>query len=326
VDRQIRDWSNRAATKYREVTIVNLSKALASEKGILVKRILGICLMICSVLGLVVSLLGLPAVSRVSQRITKGGDEALTLALTTLDTTSQSLALMHDGLVEAQNALGAAQNVTEGLDDGLQNTETMIGSLSDALGSDLPQVILNTQDALDAAGQGVAVVEDVLYGLNTVSLLTGMTYEPDVSLAESFANINQSLDSVPQTLAEVDESLGATQKNLSDMQTGFTDLTETLDESKAILVEAQANIDDYSALVEELSLKIAALQENLPDWARTATWALYFLLIWLAISQIGLLWQGWEMVSYQPAQVEQRVRELEEKIELLRTQMSGISG
>ena len=305
---------------------MNLSKALASEKGILVKRILGICLMICSVLGLVVSLLGLPAVSRVSQRITKGGDEALTLALTTLDTTGQSLALMHDGLVEAQNALGAAQTVTEGLDDGLQNTETMIGSLSDALGNDLPQVILNTQDALDAAGQGVAVVEDVLYGLNTVSLLTGMTYEPDVSLAESFANINQSLDSVPQTLAEVDESLGATQKNLSDMQTGFTDLTETLDESKAILVEAQANIDDYSALVEELSLKIAALQENLPDWARTATWALYFLLIWLAISQIGLLWQGWEMVSYQPAQVEQRVRELEEKIELLRTQMSGISG
>lgn len=296
---------------------MNPSKALASEKGTLVKRILGICLMICSMLGLVVSLLGLPTVSRASQRITKGGDEALTLALTTLDTTGQSLTLMHDGLVEAQNALGAAQTVTEGLDDGLQNTETMIGSLSDALGNDLPQVILNTQDALDAAGQGVAVIEDVLYGLNTVSLLTGMTYEPDVSLAESFANISQSLDSVPQTLAEVDESLSATQENMSGMQTGFTDLTETLDESQAILIEAQANINDYSTLVQELGLKIGALQENLPDWARTATWALYFLLIWLAISQIGLLWQGWEMVSYQPAQVEQRVRELEEKVELL---------
>ncbi len=33
--------------------------------------------------------------------------------------------------------------------------------------------------------------------------------------------------------------------------------------------------------------------------------------IWLAVSQIGFLWQGWEMASYQPGLVEVRVRELE---------------
>ena len=101
------------------------------------------------------------------------------------------------------------------------------------------------------------------------------------------------------------------------MQTGFTDLTTTLNLSGAIVVEAQASVDDYSSVVQELSVKISGLQEDLPNRIRTATFWLYFLLIWLAISQIGLLYQGWEMVRYHPAQVEARVAELEERVEKL---------
>jgi uncharacterized coiled-coil protein SlyX len=283
-------------------------------KGIWIKRILGICLMIFSTLGLAISLFGLPAISRVSKQLTKSTDDALALTLTALDTTGQSLSLVHDALSEARDALDAAQIVVEGVDDGLQNTGAMIGSLGDTLTDDLSQVIWNTQDSVAAAGEGAALIEDVLYDLNAVSLLIGVTYEPDVSLTESFANINKSLDGVPQTLAEIDESLSATQDSLHSMQTGFTDLTDVLGESKAILTEAQANVDDYSSLIEELSLQISGLQKYWPRWIHTATRSLYFLLMWLAISQIGLLWQGWEMVSYHPAQIEERVRKLEEKV------------
>jgi chromosome segregation ATPase len=289
-----------------------------SEKltmGIWIRRILGICLMIFSTLGLAISLFGLPAVSRVSKRLTKSTDDALALTLTALDTTSQSLSLVHDALGEARDALDAAQTVVEGVDDGLQNTGAMIDSLGDTLTDDLSQVIWNTQDSVAAAGEGAALIEDVLYDLNAVSLLIGVAYEPDVSLTESFANINKSLDGVPQTLAEIDEGLSATQESLHSMQTGFTDLTDVLGESKTTLTEAQANVDDYSSLVEELSLQISSLQKHWPRWIRTATLSLYFLLMWVAISQIGLLWQGWEMVSYHPAQIEERVRELEEKVE-----------
>jgi chromosome segregation ATPase len=283
--------------------------------GIWIRRILGICLMIFSTLGLAISLFGLPAVSRVSKRLTKSTDDALALTLTALDTTSQSLSLVHDALGEARDALDAAQTVVEGVDDGLQNTGAMIDSLGDTLTDDLSQVIWNTQDSVAAAGEGAALIEDVLYDLNAVSLLIGVAYEPDVSLTESFANINKSLDGVPQTLAEIDEGLSATQESLHSMQTGFTDLTDVLGESKTTLTEAQANVDDYSSLVEELSLQISSLQKHWPRWIRTATLSLYFLLMWVAISQIGLLWQGWEMVSYHPAQIEERVRELEEKVE-----------
>jgi uncharacterized phage infection (PIP) family protein YhgE len=290
-----------------------MSKKLA--KGMWIKRILGICLMIFSLLGLVISILGLPAVSRVSKQFTNSTDDALALTLTALDTTDQSLALVHDALGEARDALGAAQTVVEGVDGGLQNTGTMIDSVSDTLTGDLSQVIWNTQDSVAAAGKGAAMIEDVLYDLSAISLLVGITYAPDVSLTESFDNINTSLDSVPQTLAEMSESLSATQESLHGMQAGFADLTDVLDESKATLTEAQTNVDDYRSLVGELSLQINNLQENLPGWIRRAIFSLYFLLIWLAISQVGLLWQGWEMVRYRHVQVEERVRELEKQIE-----------
>lgn len=293
------------------------SKALAGKRGISVKRVLGASLMMFSALGLVISLLGLLAVCKVSGPFAQSADEALTLSLTALNTTSQSLDLVQSALGEAQGALGAVETVIQDVDEGLQNTAALTGSLSDALGGDLPQVILSSQHSLTAAEEGAAVIERMLYSLNAISALTGVTYDPDVSLTESFARLNQSLDDVPQTLAEVDESLNAVQDNLNSMQPSFTDLTGTLSESEAILAEMEASIDDYNGVIQELSLKIGGLQESLPNWIRITTFALYFLLIWLAVSQIGLLWQGWEMVSYHPAQVEARLRELEEKIERL---------
>jgi len=290
------------------------SKALAAKRGISLKRVLGVSLMIFSALGLVISLFGLLAVCKVSGPFTQSAHEALTLSLTALNTTSQSLNLVQRALREAQHALGAVETVILDTGDGLHNTGALMGSLSDALGGDLPQVILNSQDSLTAAEEGAAVIERMLYALNAISALTGVTYDPDVSLTQGFARLNQSLDAVPQTLDEVDENLIAVRDNLKGMQPGFTDLSDTLIESEAILVETQTSVDDYNRVVQELSVKISRLQNTLPNWLRIATFALYFLLIWLAISQIGLLWQGWEMVSYHPAQVEVRVRELEEKV------------
>lgn len=296
---------------------MDLSQASVSRRRMSLKRVLGFSLMIFSALGLVFSLLGLLAVPQVTRPVVQSADDALALTLTALDTTSKSLDLVRDALGETQHAVRMLRSVTQNTDDGLQNTEALIDSLSDALTGDLRRVILSSQRSLSAAEEGAAVIEEMLYALNVMSPLTGATYDPDVSLTESLALINQSLDTVPQTLAEVDENLNAVQENLDSMQTGFPDLTNTLNESEAILVESQTTVDEYSRLVQALSLKISSLQENLRSWVRTTTLVLYFLLIWLAIAQIGLLYQGREMVSYDHTQVEGRVRELEEKVEKL---------
>jgi uncharacterized phage infection (PIP) family protein YhgE len=231
-----------------------------------------------------------------------------------LTSTKQNIDLASSGLEQAQVALGAVQGFVGSADSGLENTGVMLGTMSGIMSDDLPGVIEDTQSSLRAAEEGAAVIEQVLQGLNTISRLTGQTYAPEVSLTEGFARISESLDTLPPTLAELDESLSAAGENLDDVRTSVALLPAPLDETAAVLGEAQTSLDSYSKVLDELTQKVSNLQHSLPTWARAVVLALYVLLVWLAISQIGLLWQGWEMVSEDPSLLERRVRELERKV------------
>jgi hypothetical protein len=291
-----------------------------SSRGAMIKRVLGSCLMIFSMLGLVISLLGLVAVFRFSGPVASSAEQALQVTIVALTSGQQNLDLAHRALGEAGAALDATETFVEEASGGLENSSALMGSLSDMLVGDLGEVIEESQHSLAAAEEAAAVIEDLLYGLNVISGLTGLTYDPDVSLTESFAGMNDSLASLPQTLAELDDSLTDAQGNLDDSQASVVELAGPLNESQAVLTEAQASLEEYSSLITELIQQVQDIQQSLPRWTSTVVFSLYFLLIWLAITQVGLLWQGWEMVSEQPGVVEDRIRELERKVESLESQ------
>ncbi len=289
-------------------------------KGQLIKRALGMSLMGFSTLGLIIGLLGLVAVCRFSRQMTSSAEQALEVMGTALASTRQNLDLTQTALAEAQVALDVTETFVKAAGSGLENTSAMIDSLSDVLVRDLPKVIRESQRSLSAAEEGAAVIERVLYGLNVISGLTRVTYAPEVSLTESFSALNESLDPLPETFAELDESLTAAQENLDPLQAAALEVSGPLAESKAVLVETQASLEDYSELIDGLTLTVSDLQKNLPNLMRITIFSLYFLLIWLAISQIGLLCQGWEMVTHHPSLLEDRIRELEQKVHELASQ------
>lgn len=299
---------------------MNLSTAFTSGKGLLIRRVLGLGLMVFSALGLGISLIALVVVCSLSRRAAPSADNALVLTIAALDSTAQNLDLAHSALGQAHDSLIVAQALVDDADDGLQNSGNAIGSLSDTLSRDLPKVIRESRRSLAAAEEGAAVIEELLYGLNAISALTGVTYDPDVSLEESFGRMNRSLEALPPTLHELDESLSAVQQNLTDMQTSLADVKDPLSESQALLEEAQGSVMEYSDTIADLAFRLSNLREVLPSWIRLSIFALYFLLIWLAISQVGLLWQGWEMVTYHPGAVESRLRALEQRVEELARQ------
>lgn len=282
-----------------------------------VRRVLGVGLMFFSAVGLVISVLGLILVFTLNGQVASNADHSLEIAVDALASTQQNLDLTDRALGEARVALSTTETFVEEAGSGLENTGALMGSLSQILGNDLPDVIEDTQDSLSAAEEGAAVIEDVLRGLNAISGLTGLSYDPEVSLTESFASMNESLGAIPATLAELDDSLEGAQQNLDDIQTALSQVATPLTESELVLAEAQASVQAYTSTIEQLAQAVDDLRAVLPAWIRTAVLALYFLLVWLAVSQIGLLWQGWEMVSSQPRLMEARLQELEEKLEQL---------
>jgi hypothetical protein len=303
--------------RIEEEQSMGLARESESSRGAHIRRILGGCLMVFSALGLVISLLGLAAVFGFSGRVASGADGALEATVAALTSTKENLDLAYGALGEARVALGATQTFIDGAGEGLENTSGLMGALSETLVDDLPNVIEDAQHSLSAAEEAAAVIEDLLYGLNAISGLTGVSYDPEVSLTESFARLNESLDALPETLSELDSSLEGAQQNLDDVQSAVSEVSGPLDESELVLAEAQESVQAYSGLIEQLAQGVGGLRASLPSWIRIAVFSTYFLLIWLAISQIGLLWQGWEMVGHQPGLLEDRVRELEEKVQQL---------
>ena len=276
------------------------------------RRLLGLGLVIVSAVGLVLSLVGLVFVARASRGIAANTQDALEVIASTLETTSEMLALIDKTLGETADAVGTARTTTLDIRQTLQATDAMLTSLTGMLGSDLPEVVTSTQASLESAQASAQVIDGVLLGLNAIAPLTGVSYNPDQPLAESLAEVETSLDSLPGTFTEIAKDVSAAQDDLGVVEDDLNALADDLADIEASLKEAQEVITDYRAQVDDLTARVSDLQERVPRWVRAATLGAIFVLVWLALSQIGLLFQGWEMVSVDHRRLAAKVEELDE--------------
>jgi polyhydroxyalkanoate synthesis regulator phasin len=277
-----------------------------------VKKVYGVGLMIVSVVGLILSLFGLIFVARTGRQITKDVQETLGVTASALETTSQSLSLAEEAFGEAADSIGAAEGMTQDVQQTLTDTNTLIDSLGGVFGSELPEIITHTRQSLEAAEQSAAVVDGVLLALTYVPLLN-VEYDPEVPLSESIGNIDASLETLPQSLTDISGDLEAAQGNLQSVDSDLDRLSGSLADIRQTLTEAQSVMVDYRELVDDLTERVKKLQTQVPRWVRTGTIGVTFVLVWLAFSQVGLLFQGWEMLTFNARQLEERVEALEAK-------------
>lgn len=277
-----------------------------------IKKVYGIGLMIVSVVGLVLSLFGLIFVARTGRQITTDVQETLGVTAEALETTSRSLGLAEEAFGEAADSIGAAEDMTHNVQQTLTDTNTLIDSLDGVFGSELPAIITNTQQSLEAAEQSAAVVDGMLTALSFVPLIN-VEYDPEVPLSESISSIDQSLETLPQSLIGISDDLNAAQANLQSVDANLDDLSGSLAGIQETLTEAQSVMVDYRELVDDLTQRVQSMQAQVPRWVRTGTIGVVFVLVWMVFSQVGLLFQGWEMLTFNARQLEERVEALEVK-------------
>ena len=143
-----------------------------------IRRFFGFALIVFSTLGLVVSITGLLALPKFSRQVRVGIEEGLDLSLLTLGTTDESLALAGTSITQAIAALDSVRETTLGIGQTLDNTDPLLDSVGDIVGQELPDIVESTQASLAASEASARVIDQVLYGLNTVTILTGIEYDP----------------------------------------------------------------------------------------------------------------------------------------------------
>ncbi|MFZ3080759.1 MAG: hypothetical protein WA109_13845 [Bellilinea sp.] len=260
-------------------------------------RITGLALIIAAVMGLGLSLAGLIFLGRFSSRIS-------TTLLSTLEYLDRALAITSDGLETAESslkaadsALGSLVSTLDGVNESLQGMDPTLTALSTLLGKDLPETIKATQDSLDSAQTSAKNIDNVLTSLSRIPFLGSLVYNPEVPLNETLGDISDSLDAIPRSLRDAKSGLDAADKNLATITSDLGNVAQSTDQIDLSIADALLVIDEYQTLVADMQKRTKDLRQELPGQLRLASLAAALLLIWLAITQIGLLAQGVEFLA-----------------------------
>lgn len=264
-----------------------------------IKKLGGAVLVFVSVASLLFSLYCLVQVWKLKEPLTEKLQAGLTLAGDTLKTTDEGLVIVEDALTNVSTSISSLETSTVAVAQSLHDSTLVLDSFSTLFGEDLPQVITNTQSSLANAQVSAGTIDGVLYTLSSVPFI-GVKYEPATSLGASLNQVSVSLGAITPSLAEIRTGLNTANANLLGLEEQVISVSQDVSLISENLEEAQDVVDQYQTQLTTARGMVRDGQKALPNTMQTAAWLLTFAILWLAISQAGMLIQGVELLMTKP--------------------------
>jgi methyl-accepting chemotaxis protein len=261
------------------------------------RRITGYALILASIAGLLFSLAGIIGIWGVQRNLRESLMETLDLLDVTLVTTTQGLTVVNDSLIKASTDVRALSATLQTTGRAISDTNPIIVEVSELVSDELPDAVLKTQIALTSAQASARLIERTLTIISNLPLLPIEAYNPPVPLEVALGEVVTSLDPIPESLSAMETNLNTSRGNLILIEAEFNIMARHIDDINTSVADARTVIHQYKGVVSTLQEQITSLQTNLPTWLNTAAWFITVGLVWLGLTQLGLLAQGFEMVA-----------------------------
>jgi methyl-accepting chemotaxis protein len=261
-----------------------------------IKQFLGIMVLILCGLGLVLSVVAGYGLIRFRKPAIHRAENALESAGDALAAAERGLAAAAGSLGPSLEMMATVQEAVREIAFSLEETEPLFDSMADVLGDELPVVISSTQDSLEAAQETAVVVDRVLYALDAISFLSGVTYDPEVPLAESVENVSASLDDLEPTFLVLEDGIEQADTNTAAVGAQLEALEENLAEMEEPLREAEDSLEEYREMTRDLQEQLEDMSGQLARWINRLAAGLGLILLWQMIIQAALFLYGWELV------------------------------
>jgi methyl-accepting chemotaxis protein len=258
-------------------------------------RITGFALILASIAGLLFSLAGIFGIWTVQRNLTESLTQTVDLIDLTLETTTQGLTVVNDSLIRANTDVRALSTTLQTTGRAIRDTNPMIVEVSGLVADEIPDSILKMQTALTSAQASARLIERTLTLIGNIPLMPA--YNPPVPLDMALGEVVASLDAIPESLSAVETSLNTSRGNLIMIEAEFNIMARHINDINTSLTDARVVITQYQEVVSVLHEQVTTVQTNLPAWMDTATWFITVGLVWLGLTQLGLLAQGFEMVA-----------------------------
>lgn len=274
----------------------------------ILRRFLGVLVMIAGVLGLILSLTGLIGVWLVKPTMSAYIDSTITTLNSSINTSQQAMEITQQALVATVDSVDALSVMLSATAASVEDTLPLIDQLNTFLADNLPTTMESASTSLRAAQQGAQVLDSAIQSLeNFRSVLSGTPllrafldqpeteYDPETSLGDSLGTLASDLDALPEMFSDMATNLDTADENLITIKSSLVTMAESVDLISESLSEYEAMVTETQSSMENLKSILGDIQNNLSNILNGVAIVLSLVFLWLLAAQVVILSQGWEL-------------------------------
>jgi len=262
-------------------------------------RLIGFVFIVTSLLGILISVLGIGFVWIARPRVQRSLSNTLGIVNDTLHTTNESLLLMGDVIDLTIININTIETTIKNLDGTITSVSDSLDTTSTLIGKNLKQTLIDTQTTLSSASQSAELIDNTLFFLASVPFI-GVDYEPEVPLHTSLEQVSANLEEIPDSLEKMEQTLNSAADGLDILNTDLLDLSGDISKFDGDLTDAKDLLDDYKSIIEETENKTLKLSENIGLYTVLACVIISVLLLWSLIFHSSIFLQGWHYLKGEP--------------------------
>jgi adhesin HecA-like repeat protein len=263
-------------------------------------RLTGIIFVIGAVFGLIISIGGLFVLWSTKDKVNRQVTGAVSLFGDALTATRDTIGVVSSTIDEADGNLDAVHQMILDVSDTLDQSSGLISSTGDLIGNNMVDFVTNTQTSLVSVENSAKAVDSILTKITAVPFIGGYLgngYNPDIPLQESVANVNKSMDPLPDSLKKIRRDLDVSSANVATVKGEVTALAIQIDAIQSSLMDARRMVVEYRRILSDVQSRYDKFEQRLPGMINTFYVGLTGVLIWVLITQLGMLLHGIELMG-----------------------------
>lgn len=272
------------------------------------RKLLGILVMIAGILGLLLAIAGLVGVWWARPLVASGVESTIATLNTSIDTSRQTMVVTEQALQGTIDSVVALQTMLDATASSVTDTMPLVSQITTFLGDNLPATLNAAASSLKSAQEGATVLDQAIRSFDTFKAVlsavpffgsaipqSGPAYNPEKPLAESLGDVATELEGLPDKFIEMSKSMDKTDDNMVTIQTSLSTMATSVSSISASLEQYRAMVANSQSSMDNLQKTLQNLQANLSSILNTVALGVSLLLVWLLFAQIVILSQGYEL-------------------------------
>ncbi len=273
----------------------------------IIRRFLGILVMIAGILGLLLSVTGLIFVWVAKPGVYQSVSTTVASLDTSIESSQAAMEIAGKTLTAAVTSVDALSEMLANTATTVEDTQPVVTQLNTVIGETLPSTLQAASDSLVSAQQAAAVLDDAIQSLQTFRMVLSATpllgalvqpgeaYSPEVPLADSLGQLATELEDLPGTFTDMSDDIGKADDNLAAIQENLSTMSESVADISTNLSDYETMVTNSQASMTTLKDTLASVQQNLNRILNWTAIILTLFLLWMLAAQIVIFSQGWEL-------------------------------